>query len=996
MRGLFLRQTELALPDSVLSATTEAGITAGTPVSATANAGSLRLRASGVPSASTLLDLALQRGGLPNGYSTRSSGTPGASLRVKQQSDSSSQWAGYIDPGYLTYARNISAGAIGTDYPRCSELRTLPNGKMGSVRLTDGPIVDSAAFLYKAKRSASYTAVTILASGVAPTAKPALVVTKADRLIAYIPRSAGVVAYYSDDNGLTWAVLSNDTGLGTTSSMCAEVVGDHVCVVISGTPDAPGSNVSVHWSLDGGATFTLAGTVSGGTMARTCVDATGQMWLFASITATTPVTAYRVGVGGNAVSSGLTVGTVPSGAPVFAATCHDDGTMWVFSPGSSGANDWPIRVLNASVSHDNGASWVEPGGSVSEIFDNQTLTNEGAAYGWTDITLGSWGGSLVLLGVSDGQTAAYDNTLQEVWFGGWDGITEYQNGTVSAATDGSDYYERMVYTAFDVPENVGFTRTDVGAGATVTITDDGCNIDSAIGVNTYYDLEGWAPTSGDSYRFRFVFRVNSGGDLTNELAGLFISISDTANRQWIRVRFSTDAIRLVDQSGTLATSASVSNQFTEHTELFVSFAHDTTAGQGTVSVWYRIGGNDHWTALATNQAVAEQAGNATELVRFGGSDAGAVDWDINLLGIAEGAGNLHDGFTNPDDLKGRFLSSSVNFFVRNNVRIGAFGGPGVKGDTFTYANAYHYARRNIWLNSRPSCHARSSADNADWRVVFGDAANSFNLNTAVVVGSNVPEIILALNATNSWASPSFLTKMSAVVWNGAVSAAGDGYLRTDGYPFLPHRFRSVEGRRWWVEIGAPPGLMYEIADNDTNEIRVNGLAAGGFVGGAIRIFGDRMGAVLPTDQTYLYASLLVQSMQTAEDYYRVGDFFLNRRHDIEEEYDTGFVDRYVPNVGLWETDAGYDTTALLGPEKHELRLAWGPVDRLSTSYLWRLVEFFRSLEGEHRPFVHWRDTSDPSTIEVYRAKGPPVKENVYGELHDELARLSQMIFRRVL
>jgi hypothetical protein len=156
-----------------------------------------------------------------------------------------------------------------------------------------------------------------------------------------------------------------------------------------------------------------------------------------------------------------------------------------------------------------------------------------------------------------------------------------------------------------------------------------------------------------------------------------------------------------------------------------------------------------------------------------------------------------------------------------------------------------------------------------------------------------------------------------------------------------------------------------------------------------------MGAVLPTTIAYQYMRLSIGAVQTADDTYRVGFVVFNVAHEVSDNnlYDSGFVDRYVPQTRLSETTSGHVHVTVLGPEHPELRIAWGLQDRASSDYLERVINLFRALRGDALPVVLWRDTDDPSTISLCRVQGPPVKENAYGELANEFARMAQIILR---
>lgn len=1000
-RSVLLHQWALATASRVLSASDEEGLGHDAVTPGASNNGALSIAASGIPLAAYDVDIALTAGGLALGYSSPTSGFSSAAARWKNSADTSSQWRGYQFRLFPSYYRVITQAQAALDFPHCSGVRQLADGARGFVVACDAA-TDSLRFRKASTRTGIWSSVTISSSGIDSTYRPDCVVLPTGRILAfaYVSTYTRVEAWYSDDDGATWATWSSDTKLGfeaSSRSISAAVVGDAICVVTGATYDSVGE-ASIYWSLDAGQSFVRAASDLAIGSPRVAATANGRCILAYVNTTSGNVETYPLEIGGGLGAGTAEVAITAGGNttnPNCAICLADDGTLWV-----AAHSGYPMNSIEAKVSIDNGASWGAPGGS-STADDLWIGTNAaGTARGYREINLGEWEGAIVVTAIASSQTAAHDNALHEMHVGGWDSMPEGYSLSSTAYLNTDSYGDAALntqcYIAGDYPENTNWTRTDVGAGAARTLEDKGLQVVSTAVDNTYWDApaSAWAPASGSAYRGRFYFDVSAGP--TSPVTGvciLFLSISDGANRQWIEFEFAQDQVTIRDTTGQIAASASVASQFNTRTELFFSFAHDyPAAGGGLVSAWYRIAGNTHWTQLASNLAVGEQAGVATELLRVGGSVAtiGGATWTFVGPFIAGGGGGFPDGFTNPTDLVGRELSAAFPCRVTSGLRLSAFGGPGIQGDTYTASSLAAYAARNIWLNSRPSCQWRAT-DNANANVVFyGDDHLAFD--TVILAGTNVPEITVQLNLTDAWATPAVELSLSAVVWTGTATSNSTGVFVVSGANWVPHRFRSMPGRRWFVEVGAVPGLVYEVADNTTETLTIEGLADT-FGGAALRIFCDRMGAVLSTERRMRYARIYIGARQTAavDDAYHVGAFLVGVRHVMEYPYDHGFVDRWLPREQVWEGDAGYKTSVLRGPERHELRVAWDLLDRRASDYMERLVDFFRRADGGHRVIALWRDPPDPSTIGLYRVTGPPARENAWGENEDELARLAQMV-----
>jgi hypothetical protein len=274
-----------------------------------------------------------------------------------------------------------------------------------------------------------------------------------------------------------------------------------------------------------------------------------------------------------------------------------------------------------------------------------------------------------------------------------------------------------------------------------------------------------------------------------------------------------------------------------------------------------------------------------------------------------------------------------------------------------------------------------------------------DVSTSTVIRLNDSSASRAVSPRHSSGATAASVAMSAEVWSGVPTAAVAGSLAVEGTPWTPHRFRSDRGRRWFAEVtvsATPPvATVYEIADNAEDLLYITGLPALTAADVSIVIFGDRMGAVLSRVVSHPYMRLSIPSLETVDNAYRVGFVAFNVGHEVTRDtnYDSGFVDRYLPNTRATETVAGYTHVTVLGPEHPELRIAWGLQYRGASDYLDRVINLFRSLQGDSLPVVFWRDTDDPSSLGLYRVQGPPVKENSYGELSSELARVAQIILR---
>lgn len=1000
-RPAFVRQWQGARGDRVLSATTEAGRIIGTPVTASAALGRLRLRSSGVPTADAALDVRLERGGNATGYADPYHGTPGAALIYRETGGASDAWNGYTPPVYLDYAHTVSIGSASDDYPGISTPRTLADGRVCAVRAKRNGTAE-IEFIHKTYRHNSWSAVSITTAREADSA-PALIVLPSGRLIAFYVRLSGSVgAHYSDDDGATWAVWSTDTlaVAGAGYMLAAELVGDQVLLIASTQPGTASADARVYWSFDGGQSFGLAATKTWGP-ARTCVTKTGQALVITTDQSSTNALLFHVPPGGapGAVTTTSFAMTADANDPVLALVCMDDGTIWALGAG----NLQPAPRLEAQYSRDHGVTWQAAfsttASSTSTIW--RLGINEATPYGFRTIAAGEWNGRMVVLAVTNVPTGTRDDSLVEMHFGGWDRLT------LTPWTEREDEPNGLGGTTgallmIDTPNQLGWTKTDVGAGATVTVTDDGLHIIGTGAANSYYEPPSYIFPTGTTgtWRLRYTFQVDADGSPSDDRAIVRFRPRSGATPDYagLRIRHGTDQISIVDSTGALATTVSVANRFTYLHEVLVFV--DASASTPKLSVYIRAIRallpstlTGAWTEVLANQTLGEVAGTPSGPL-IGGVDAGAVEWTIGGIEVSIGDMGFSAGFDNPDDLGGRGVEAAYDVNVVSGIRLGATGGAGVRSDNYTVATTATYSREWIWRDFRPSAQHRSTADNTSHAVVFdAGSGNTIQAGWVGLIGTNVRTATIDLHTANTWATPSVSVNLDATLYAGKVVVikSGLGYVGVDGRPWAAHQWRSSPGARVYVEVG---GVMYEVGDNDEDRLYVDGVDFGA-ASGTLYVYGDRMGARLPAVARYRYARALIGSQDTSDGHYKIGTLWAGIAEELTIPYANGFVWSDVDNTEEQVGTAGYGVRFVAGPMRKELRIAWDPIDRLTSAQVAWLRGLWRALRGRYEP-VALVDLDKPNAWGLYTLSGPLAVENVYGEERDALERVSQIVLRQVL
>lgn len=976
MANLFVKPSILLTESNVLSASSETGLVLEQPVPGS-NTGRVNLDASGTPTAAVALSLRLATGGNPTGYATEGGAVgSGAQLLWKNQSDASSTWRGYTDTRFLT--RHVPWTV--EDYRSVG----------GFIELSTGAIllacVDTTTIAIVSLSTAySPTTLTTITDSYGTPARPCRICDMArldnGRIVALYLTSttvAGKYAYktvYSDDEGATWATLGEVCALTTNLYEHVNLVslGDTLIAVVSDN----GTNGGEVWiSSDGGASFTMTDNNNGWKSVRAC-KAVGAGVVIASVSQSSTliqVHTYRCSATG--ILSDVVLADIgDDDSSAVGIVRRDDGCIWLFAVRTSTTD----HDLYASVSLDDGATWVQvPSDSRVSGFE----ASVSSTYGWVSLDMGVWQGRVVAVGI-DNHTAA----IHWVEFGGWDQVAD------------NTLYQAYIrsYFPIETPNNVGWTATVSGAGATVTAVTY-LTITSALAGNTLYTAPSawWSATTDYDYRLRFGVRIRTGGSTTNDTAILRFSQSDGVNYQGIKFNFASTGYKVYDQAGN--TLATVTTSLTAWQEFLVVYRYDHTANNGAVRIWRRAmfgPTSGAWTEDLALTTFAESVGT-TQTFSFGGTSLlTPADWDIAYLGIARGSGGLQVQ-SNPNTLPGRPLPDGTPFWVQTEVALRGIGTGGIAGDTWTLDTGYQYAAGAIWRNQRPSCQWRSTADNTSTNVVFdAGAGNVFRGQIAALFGINFRTATLQWHTSDSWGAPSATLAVDATIVSGAINATkGKGYVGftiTSGFTMVAHMFKSSPGQRFFVEVA---GTSYEISDNSDTVLYVEGIDFSASTG-TLYVYSDRVAVDYGSMIGYRFMRLLIGAQQTVDDDYRVGYLLWNEKHSISTLYDRGFVDEWQDNLSITETEAGQSYTSIRGPRRRRLLVRWNNLNRMLTSYEESNLHFFATLRGE--AFAHWRNTSDPSAVTLYRLESPTVaRENTLGELSTAVSSRGQLAFIEVL
>jgi hypothetical protein len=973
MATVFLRPDHLHVAANVSSSTSETGLTTEPATPTSTNLGVLRLRPAGTPTAAVDAVVLLKSGGNPTGYSSDGPFGSGVAHVWRNSSDGTDEYRGYIDTPFLTRVQS-PVSAYDSTFRGVSTPRQLSTGSLGFVMAKS----NAAAKFVTVTTSGSVSEVTIAASGTADI-RPGFVVLPNGRLLAFFYEGftlaptgkhlSQVASYYSDDTGATWSLLSqyaiSSNGSGG-AEISAEVVDDLIVATVKTTAFV---------SRDGGHSFaSVSGTI--GSNPRLCVTKSGRVLMADQGTNNVEVSEIIPGGGvGGAVQA-----NVGDYNDIQVIATRDDGAIFVWGFNASGGLAGDAEV---SVSVDDGATFTKLGaGNVLDLHDTPT------ANAFAQVSAGSWGDKLVMLVVTEADTGSDYNVFMLTW-GEYASVSE----AIVSTTNGQPYSH--TYIPSDYPDAHGWTKTNAGGGATV-VNQQSLNITGTSVANSYYTAAAafFNPSAADTVRLRFRCRVNSGGDATENRAFLRLCVTDTVNQQSARLRFSTTEFKLTDGPGNAL--GTVTLDMTAWTDILVAYTHDKVAGtSGELSLWTKQDADTLWVEQITAAVITEDVGTSN-ILRFGGAvSTGAVDWDVILLETADDDAAMSAGVTNPTDLTGRPLNAAYPMWLTDGLLLSALNGGGMPADTYTLATAYEYDKRNIWREFRPSRQLRSTSDSASLDVVFDAGANNvFTANHVCMFGTNARTITFEMNATDSWGAPSVSQAMTTQLETGTTSTGnrGPGFIGPAIATWKPGQFRSDgDAHRYFLTVGDD---TYEITDNNANTLYVEDVDFSAVGASTFYIFSDRAGAVIGQAERYRFMRVSIPAQDTADEDLRLGTLIVGEGFTPAINYSQNFTDRTAPNVIIEESDAGYRSSARVGPRRYQLSVQWDPINRMHADYGEegeKIADFYAAIEGSNTPIAFWRDTTDIDTLRLVRVEGTMSRPNQRGELTTGLARVDTLI-----
>lgn len=737
-------------------------------------------------STSSLLALSAGEQGTPTAIDVRvmAPGLPGQSsqsLALGWRPDGATRWRGWDDPTILNGYAVIS---LATSSPVGEEDIEAPHG----VALTDGTVVLAYQATHHAvgpvttyrlqirtrsTAGAWSSAVTVLSQSNAPTQgyHPCLVVMQVGAvervvLLAWVEEAerAHLRAWYSDDSGATWAVLSRYAipgGIDISGSPGSAADGydvgrlravEHLgawCLVAEVLPHDTDlgtglttQNVLGQWaSIDGCATWTQVDLGGGDGFSA------GADWLVRPELAVVAGRLLLLGIGGERTAPVIYAQTLPTvwsawsmtGAVVVGTTAAEVATVTTRGAGYVvSAADMAAAVLDTGLlvtyatsasgkamqarGTVDGRTWiamVERGGiatSASPIY-----THDSSSYPTGYCAVAQTGGVLLVGGFA-ASPGTLDDSLVAHHLGGWTTATmpvdDYPTSSVAGLLGARGRHNRH-WLPYDLPSDMGWTATGAGTASVAT----GLLVLTTSASAIYYDD---TLTGMQGVLVRAVVKVSSGGSLASDDVAIRVRVADGTDDYDISVRLTTTGYRVVDNNNGGATLGSdQSRDFTATSHLLIWL------GDGTVRVWSGAQADALDLTLGVDAAATDDTAtpNAAGLLAWGHRISGTATSTWSILAVSEPdyVGRGLSATAYPDDLWGQ-PASGLPQYLGTGITVAAAAGPGIYAETAAAGLTADYPLARIWPASQPSPRIgwRSVADGVQETIALDVAGGANN------------------------------------------------------------------------------------------------------------------------------------------------------------------------------------------------------------------------------------------------------------------------------
>ena len=542
-------------------------------------------------------------------------------------------------------------------------------------------------------------------------------------------------------------------------------------------------------------------------------------------------------------------------------------------------------------------------------------------------------GRIYLFHNSSAGTSNRDNCLWLAPLGG------YQTATLGTTDEfGTPKYQvcwDRTYLPIELPNN--FNGWNLGtAGTSSADVDSGyLNLSTTSGRITYDKTPTGTIAEGIIANFG-VQHVSQTGP-TSDLVFSRFTLADGSDKYTLDVYVRNGVIDVQDNNGgTLLGTLAIDTQ-TNGVDVLVFFR------SGKATVYARqltLASDNAWTAVCSNATVSDSGTGSME-VRFGhtaGSTAASKWYFFNYVSDQWAGGTPYStGFTNPDDLIGKRLSSTNQTYVSDGVSIRGIDGPSLPGQSWDISARYGFSIANILPANEPSpAKGWRSTDETQNSIVWNfEGANSYrtlgiyldgcNWKTGKIQGYNA-----ATSSYDDLASIDFSTGQTNLAFNriGNTVNVNTGLTTAAGRYFEFNEFEGgtvdLGSSKYRTITGNSAGVWTNTANNQLPGIQFSGLDNTEPGTGRLDIWSPRILIVVhDIANVYTKFKLIIDAQQTATDDLRIGQMIVGPCHLFTHDYSWGRSISNEANSELITYRDGTRTSFKRGKNRKAVSFGWG-------------------------------------------------------------------------
>lgn len=905
------------------------------------------------------LDLLALRAGFPE--------PDGGAIAWKKSSDPATAYRGWDAPNAISHweVPGWSTGPGGTSYAHPHAV-TLSDGTVlvACHRLLATPPLYRVSVLARAPSTGAWTTVDVTTQSTPPPDwYPCLCVLPNDRVLLFHWVTSGneaqVQVWYSDDKGGTWAswqpyclkvpVAIDYVGTPRELRRLRAAYSNGQILLIAGLYDESGAvyNRIKQWcSTDLGASFFEVyegdGSVESEAMPDVIVyDGRFQVYYLESTDNVRMREIAEASVPLDSVEpveipfTSVVVFVPATEAGDLAAVADPDGSIYVL------CRDAQDEYCCIQRSSDGGQTWG--------LMSKSTRGAGTAGVWWDGHDTGTYpinfcaaaeGSRILAIHTWEASPGTNDNSLCVAYLGGWSTVTLPALELFPRASDRIGWTD--TWLPLDLPSDLSWST--YGAG-TPTISNGTLQITTTAANTRYYEKSSTLVpgTIDEGIGCRFRVKVSSGGSLAGEDVSVRIRLADGVDDYEASIRFTGTEFRLYDVNGAAAIGADQTFG-TSATEVEVLI----WVGRGKVRTWYRLPSSmpdREWTVgpsstTLVNDSVTPSANN---MIRWGNCDIGAGSvsvWTEYHWVSDEYAGlGLQDGFTNPDDLFPRPLSSG-RIYLYGGAEISVADGPVGTGDSWSLAARADYSVSRIFPADTPSptdgWRSLPGETTAHYIAVAHDATllgtvESYDENDAVAL------VLLGCNwrsgylqgydvGTSAWVNVATIDMASGLAL--PYTRQGTTIIPAAGgtYPYLFHS--EVVGWTAQLSGAARRRVVWQsegVWGTGSYKRARLGIAADGSEPASGTMYLWSPNAVLLVHlagATYAGWRIAISSQATLDSDHRIGTAFLASCAVPGRRYEGGWVVETQPNTDIRTATDGTRTSRVLGSRRRVVELPW--------------------------------------------------------------------------